>query len=52
MARKRYKTKEIVAKLRPVDVLTSNGKSMADAIRLIAVTELFRWTEDPTGKAV
>jgi hypothetical protein len=33
MARKRYKAEEIVAKLRQVDVLTSQGQSMADAIR-------------------
>ena len=31
MARKRYKAEEIVAKLRQVDVLTSQGRSMADA---------------------
>jgi hypothetical protein len=31
MARKRYKAEEIVAKLRQVDVLTSQGQSMADA---------------------
>ena len=35
MARKRYKAEEIVAKLRQVDVLTSQGRSMADAIRQI-----------------
>jgi hypothetical protein len=33
MARKRYKPEEIVAKLRQVDVLVSQGQSMADAIR-------------------
>jgi hypothetical protein len=32
---KRYKAEEIVAKLRQVDVLTSQGQSMADAIRLV-----------------
>jgi putative transposase len=35
MTRKRYKAEEIVAKLRQVDVLTSQGQSMADAIRLV-----------------
>jgi hypothetical protein len=30
----------IVAKLRQVDVLTSQGKSVADAIRAIGVTEM------------
>lgn len=33
MPRKGYKPEEIVAKLRQVDVLTSQGTSMADAIR-------------------
>jgi len=32
MARKRYKPEEIVAKLRQVDVLVSQGQNMADAI--------------------
>ena len=35
MARKRYKAEE-VAKLRQVDVLTSQGQSMADAPRQTA----------------
>jgi hypothetical protein len=33
MARKRYKPEEIVAKLRQVDVLVSQGQTMMDAIR-------------------
>ena len=33
MPRRRYKPEEIVAKLRQVDVLVSQGQSMADAIR-------------------
>ena len=32
MARKRYKPEEIVAKLRQVDVLVSQGKNMVDRI--------------------
>ena len=31
MARKRYKPEEIVAKLRQVDVLVSQGQNMGDA---------------------
>lgn len=38
MARKRYKPEEIVAKLRQVDVLTGQGKSIAEAVKTIAVT--------------
>jgi len=33
MARKRYKPEEIVAKLRQVDVLVSQGHCMTEAIR-------------------
>jgi hypothetical protein len=40
MPRKRYKPEEIVAKLRQVDVLVSQGASMADAIRQIGVSEV------------
>ena len=40
MARKRHKPEEIVAKLRQVEVLTSQGQSLADAIRSIGVTEV------------
>jgi putative transposase len=39
MARKRYKPEEIVAKLRQVDVLVSQGQNMMDAIRQIGVSE-------------
>ena len=35
MARKRHKLEEIVAKLRQVDVLTSQGRSVAEAVRTI-----------------
>ena len=37
MARRRFKPEEIVAKLRQVDVLVSQGQTMADAIRQIGV---------------
>lgn len=39
MGRKRHKPEEIVAKLRQVDVLTSQGQSVAEAIRSIGVME-------------
>jgi hypothetical protein len=46
-ARKRYKPEEIVAKLRQVDVLVSQGQNMVDAIRQIGVSEVTyqRYTE-------
>jgi putative transposase len=40
MPRKRHKPEEIVAKLRRVDVLVSQGQSVADTIRTIGVTEV------------
>jgi len=51
MPRKRHKPEEIVAKLRQVDVLTSQGKTMADAIRAIGVTEVtyYRWRQEFGG---
>ncbi len=51
MARKRYKPEEIVAKLRQVEVLTSQGKSAVEAIRSIGVTEVtyYRWRQEYGG---
>ena len=51
MPKKRHKPEEIVAKLRQVDVLTSQGSSVADAIRQIGVTEItyYRWRKEFGG---
>ena len=51
MPRKRHKPEEIVAKLRQVDVLVSQGKSVADAVRAIGVTEVtyYRWRQEFGG---
>ena len=51
MARKRYKPEEIVAKLRQVDVLVSQGQNMVDAIRQIGVGEVtyYRWRQEFGG---
>ena len=51
MPRKRHKPEEIVAKLRQVDVLVSQGKSVADAVRDIGVTEVtyYRWRQEFGG---
>jgi putative transposase len=40
MPRKRYTPEEIVAKLRQVDVLVSQGQNIVDAIRQIGVSEV------------
>ena len=51
MGRKRHKPEEIVAKLRQVEVLSSQGQSMAEAIRSIGVTEVtyYRWRSEYGG---
>jgi putative transposase len=51
MPRKRHKPEEIVAKLRRVDVLVSQGQSVADAVRGIGVTEVtyYRWRQEFGG---
>ena len=51
MPRKRHKAEEIVAKLRQVDVLVSQGKAVAEAVRSIAVTEVtyYRWRQEYGG---
>ena len=51
MARKRYKPEEIVAKLRQVDVLVSQGQSISDSISQIGVSEVtyYRWRQEFGG---
>jgi lipoprotein-anchoring transpeptidase ErfK/SrfK/transposase-like protein len=46
--RKKHKSEEITAKLRQVDVLVSQGESIADATRQIGVTEgsYYRWRQE------
>ena len=48
---KKHKPEEIVAKLRQVDVLVSQGTAIADAIRSIGVTEVtyYRWRNEYGG---
>ena len=51
MARKRHTAEEIVSKLRQVDVLTAQGRSVAEAVRAIGVTEVtyYRWRSEYGG---
>ena len=51
MPRKRHTAEEIVAKLRQVDVLISQGKPVVEAIRAIGVTEVtyYRWRNEFGG---
>ena len=54
MPRKVYKPEEIIAKLHQVEVLTSQGKSVIDAIRSIGVTDAtyYRWRQEYGGLKV
>jgi putative transposase len=51
MPRKHHKPEEIVAKLRQVDVLVSQGHNITDAIRQIGVSEVtyYRWRQEYGG---
>ena len=51
MASKKHRPEEAVAKLRQVDVLVSQGQSVAEAIRAIGVTEVtyYRWRQEYGG---
>ena len=51
MAQKKHKPEEIVSKLRQVDVLVSQGRPVAEAIRAIGVTAVtyYRWRKEFGG---
>ena len=51
MSKKRHKAEEIVAKLRQVEVLTAQGRPVAEAVRAIGVTEVtyYRWRSEYGG---
>jgi putative transposase len=51
MGKKRHTAGEIVSKLRQVDVLTAQGRTVAEAIRQIGVTEVtyYRWRSEYGG---
>ena len=51
MPKKRHKAEEIVAKLRQIEVLTAQGKPVAEAVRSIGVTEVtyYRWRSEYGG---
>ena len=51
MARKRPTAEKIVSKLRQVDVLTAQGRPVAEAVRAIGVTEVtyYRWRTEYGG---
>ena len=54
MSKRHYKPEEIVSKLRQVDVLQSQGTTIAEAIRQIGVTSVtyYRWRKEYGGLRV
>ncbi len=51
MPRKRHTPEEIVAKLRQVEVMTAQGRPIAEAVKSIGVTEVtyYRWRKEYGG---
>ena len=51
MSQKKHKPEEIVAKLRQVEVLLLQGRSVAEAVRTIGVTQFtyYRWRKEFGG---
>ncbi len=51
MPQKKHKPEEIVANLQQVDVLGSQGQSVAEAVRAIGVTQFtcYRWRKEYGG---
>ena len=51
MASEKHRPEEAVAKLRQVDVLVSQGQTVAEAIRAVGVTEVtyYRWRREFGG---
>lgn len=51
MGKKRHTAEEIVSKLRQVDVLTAQGRTVVEAIRQTGVTEVtyYRWRNEYGG---
>ncbi len=50
MGTKKHKPEEVMAKLRQVDVLVSQGQSLADAIRAIGMTEVTYYHRGPHAR--
>ncbi len=51
MPQKKHKPEEIVVKLRQVDVLVSQGRTVSEAVRTIGVTQFtyYRWRNEFGG---
>lgn len=51
MAKKRYRPEEIISKLREADILIGQGRTVAQAIKSIGVSEVtyYRWRQEYGG---
>ncbi len=51
MAKKRYRPEEIITKLREADIHVSQGKTVAEIIRLLRISDVtyYRWREEYGG---
>ena len=54
MARRNYTAEQIIAKLREVEVLLSQGKTQEQAVRAIGVTgnTFYRWRKEYGGMGI
>ena len=48
MANKRYRPKEILTKLREADIHLSQGKTVAETIRILGISDVtyYRWRKE------
>ena len=53
MPRKRYRPEDILFKLREADILISQGKTVAEIIRLLGISDVsyYRWRKEYGGMA-
>jgi len=51
MGRKRFRPEEIITKLREADILIGQGRTVAEAIRALSVSEVtyYRWRQEYGG---
>jgi len=51
MSKKRYRPEEIICKLREVDIFVGQGKTVAQSIKAIGVSEViyYRWRQEYGG---
>lgn len=54
MKSKRYTTEQIITNLRKIDVLVSQGKTVAEAVREIGITETtyYKWRKEYRGMSI